>query len=390
MAVYKRYPGGPYWVKFKHRGKTIRGSSGTRDRGLAEEYEAVLRERYRRQEKLGEVVYTWKQATDRYLKEAHWRKSTRATNEYALTFFTPINSIPVAEINIATVASARSHVERTQSVASANRILAVFRGVLSKCVDWGWLTQAPRVKATRIEDKDIAPLTQEEFVRLESELPPHLKGPARFSVLTGLREANVSGLKWAQVDLDTGRLTIPSSHYKTKRIYSTTLSEAALTVLNAQPRVSDYVFTYDGERVTRFNNHAFRKARVRAGLPNLRWHDLRHTFATWIAQAGASDRILQTAGGWTSPKMVGRYAHLRGDDTLKYAQAVGTKLDTGSAMGVGLTSPENTRKQVVPSVRFERTTPSLRMRASRRGRISEAMKTKGYEHGPSPKRSKKR
>jgi integrase len=353
MAVYKRYAGGPYWVKFKHRGKTIRGSSGTRDRGLAEEYEAVLRERYRRQEKLGEVVYTWKQATDRYVKEAHWRKSTRATNEYALTFFTPINSVPVAEISISTVASARAHVTRTQNPSSANRIMAVFRGVLSKCVDWGWLTHVPRVKAARIDQADIAPLTQEEFVRLEAELPAHLKGPARFSVLTGLREANVSGLQWGQVDLVAGRLTIPSSHYKTKRIYSTTLSEAAIAVLNAQPRVSEYVFTYEGERVTRFNNHAFRKARARAGLPNLRWHDLRHTFATWIAQAGASDRVLQQAGGWQSPKMVARYAHLRGDDTLKYATAVGTKLDTAVSDAVALTSTETLekpRKTVVPSI----------------------------------------
>jgi integrase len=350
MAVYKRYAGGPYWVKFKSGGKAIRRSSGTRDKKLAEEYETTLRERFRRQEKLGEVVYTWKDATDKYLKEARWRKSTRATNEYALTFFTPIDPIPVADISIATVDSARAHVARKQSAASSNRIMAVFRGVLSKCVEWGWITHAPRIKAARIEDKDVVPLTQEEFVRLETELPAHLKGPARFSVLTGLREANVSGLKWSQVDLVTGRLTIPSSHYKTKRIYSTTLSESALAVLNAQPRVSDYVFTYEGARVTRFNNHAFRKARMRAGFPNLRWHDLRHTFATWIAQSGASDRVLQQAGGWTSPKMVARYAHLRGDDTLKYANAVGTKLDTSNADAVGLDSTENTGKQVVPSI----------------------------------------
>jgi integrase len=350
MAVYRRYAGGPFWVKFKSGGKTIRRSSGTRDRKLAEEYETALRERYRRQEKLGEVVYTWKDATDKYVKEAVWRKTTRETNEYALTFFTPIDPIPLADINMATVASARAHVERKQSPASANRIMAVFRGVLSKCVDWGWLTHVPRVRATRLEERDITPLTEEQFLRLESELPPHLKGPARLSVLTGLREGNVSGLKWTHVDLDTGRLTIPSSHYKTKRVYSTTLSTAAMAVLLAQPKVSEYVFTYEGERVTRFNNHAFRKARVRAGLPNLRWHDLRHTFASWLAQAGASDRILQAAGGWTSPKMLTRYAHLRGDDVLKYSQSVGTKLGTTKSDEVGLTSAENTGKQVVPSI----------------------------------------
>jgi integrase len=342
MALYKRTAGGPWHVKFSSGGKVIRRSSGSTDRKFAEEYETTLRARYLRQAKLDETVHTWKDATTRYLKEADWRPTTRATNEYALTFFTPIDRLPLADLDARAVASARGYVELEQSPASANRIMAVFRGVLTKCVDWGWLDHAPKVRATRIDQKDIEPLTPEQFMSLENELPPHLRGPARFSVLTGLREANVTGLKWGQVDLVEGRVTIPSSHYKTKRVYSATLSAAAVDVLKAQPRVSAYVFTYEGEPVTRFNNHAFRKARVRAGLPHLRWHDLRHTFASWMAQTGASDRVLQQAGGWTSSRMVARYAHLRGDDLRKFVEAVGTKMDTGEAVTVGLTSSENT------------------------------------------------
>lgn len=348
MAIYKRYAGGPYWVKFTSGRKVIRRSSGSRDRKLAEEYEVALRERYRRQEKLGEVVYTWKDATEKYVKEARWRKDTRYTNEYALTFFEPINSIPVADINARTVSSARAFVELKQSHASTNRIMAVFRGVLHKCVDWGWVTHMPKVHIPKAEKRDIAPLTAEEFLRLESKLPKHLKDPARFSVLTGLREANVAGLKWSQVDLVAGRVTIPSSHYKTRRIYSTVLSEMARAVLDRQPRVSEYVFTYTPhnrrgakpQRVDRFNNHAFRKARIRAGLPHVRWHDLRHTFVSWMAQDGASDRVLQTAGGWVDGKMVENYAHLRPDDMLPFLSRVGTKLDTAGSDAVGSESGE--------------------------------------------------
>jgi integrase len=341
VAIYKRSPGGPWHVKFSSGGKVIRRSSGSTDRKFAEEYETTLRARYLRQAKLNETVHTWKDATTKYLKEAKWRPTTRATNEYALTFFTPIDRLPLADLDARAVASARGYVELEQSPASANRIMAVFRGVLSKCVEWGWLDHAPKVKSVTIDQKDIEPLTAEQFMRLENELPQHLRGPARFSVLTGLREANVSGLKWSQVDLVEGRVTIPSSHYKTKRIYSATLSAAAVEVLKAQPRVSDYVFTYDGGRVTRFNNHAFRKARARAGLPHLRWHDLRHTFASWMAQAGASDRVLQQAGGWTSPRMLVRYAHLRGDDLRQFVDAVGTKVGTEGGVPVDLTGTEN-------------------------------------------------
>jgi len=147
-------------------------------------------------------------------------------------------------------------------------------------------------------------------------------------VLTGLREANVRGLKWSQVDLKLGHVTVPSSHYKTKREHRAMLSEAAVALLESLPRESEYVFTYDGHPVTRFNNHAFRKARKRAGLDSLRWHDLRHTFASWAAQSGASDRVLQALGGWTSSKMVAKYAHLRDADLRQFSNAVGSIMGT--------------------------------------------------------------
>jgi integrase len=331
VGIYKRKAGGPWYVKFSSGGEIVRRSSGSTDRAFAEEYETTLRNAYLRKAKLKKGVHTWRDATKRYLKEADWRPATRATNEYALSFFERIDILPVDEIDAEVARHARDFVERRQSRASANRIMAVFRGVLRKCVDWEWLYKMPKIRFDRIEQKTIEPLTAEEYMRLEAQLPDHLKGPARFSVLTGLREANVSGLKWSQVDLERGWLIVPGSQYKTKRDYATTLTTAAIAVLAAQPRVSAFVFTFDGKRVTRFNNHAFRKARARAGLPHVRWHDLRHTFASWMAQSGASDRVLQQAGGWSSTKMVERYAHLRPSDMLPHLLAVSSKLDTGSA-----------------------------------------------------------
>lgn len=333
MAIYKRYAGGPWWVKFSSSGKVIRRSSGSRDRKFAEEYETTLRTRYLRQEKLGETVYTWEDAVKRYKRDARWRESTRATNEFALKFFAPLDPIPIADIDIRTVSVARSFVERTQTPASANRIMAVFRAVVRSCVQWGWVTYAPPVAMAHVPERDATWIKPEQFEALMRELPEHLRAPVKFSVLTGLRESNVRGLKWSQVDLAAGCVTIPSAHYKTKREHRAVLSKEAIEVLESLARESEYVFVYEGEPVTRFNNHAFRKARKRAGLENLRWHDLRHTFASWMAQSGASDRVLQQAGGWTSPKMVARYAHLRDEDVRKFASAVGSIMGTGKTPG---------------------------------------------------------
>src|SRR6185436_21072761 len=124
MALYKRSPGGPWWVRFATGGATVRRSSGSTDRKFAVEYETSLRARYLRQEKLGESVHTWKEAVERLKKEAAWRKSTRKRNEYSLTFFKKLDPIPVGAINADVCRAASDFVARTQNPASRNRILA--------------------------------------------------------------------------------------------------------------------------------------------------------------------------------------------------------------------------------------------------------------------------
>jgi integrase len=79
------------------------------------------------------------------------------------------------------------------------------------------------------------------------------------------------------------------------------------------------VFTYKGHRVTRANNHAWRKALKRAGISDFRWHDLRHTWASWHVQSGTPLHVLQELGGWESVEMVRRYAHLGSDHLAHYA-----------------------------------------------------------------------
>ena len=58
-----------------------------------------------------------------------------------------------------------------------------------------------------------------------------------------------------------------------------------------------YVFTYQGHRVSQINTKAWRKAVKQAGLEDFRWHDLRHTWASWHAQAGTPINVLQEMGG---------------------------------------------------------------------------------------------
>lgn len=76
----------------------------------------------------------------------------------------------------------------------------------------------------------------------------------------------------------------------------------------------EYVFTYYGKPVERCSTYAFKKALARAGIEReFRWHDLRHTWASWHVQSGTRLQELMELGSWSSYEMVLRYAHLAAD-----------------------------------------------------------------------------
>ncbi|HVY83365.1 MAG TPA: tyrosine-type recombinase/integrase, partial [Steroidobacteraceae bacterium] len=82
------------------------------------------------------------------------------------------------------------------------------------------------------------------------------------------------------------------------------------------------VFQFQGRAIDNFNTAAFKKAAARAGLPGLRWHDLRHTGASWAVQSGVTLQELQVLGDWKSYRSVLRYAHLAPQNAVSAAERV--------------------------------------------------------------------
>lgn len=70
------------------------------------------------------------------------------------------------------------------------------------------------------------------------------------------------------------------------------------------------------------NTRSWRKALKRAGIANFRWHDLRHTWASWLVQRRVPLFVLQELGGWQSAEIVRRYAHLSPSVNARYAAEI--------------------------------------------------------------------
>lgn len=81
-----------------------------------------------------------------------------------------------------------------------------------------------------------------------------------------------------------------------------------------------FVFTYpNGNPVKSISSRLWKNALKEAGITDFRWHDLRHTWASWLVQSGVPLAALQEMGGWESVNMVQRYAHLASEHLYEHA-----------------------------------------------------------------------
>jgi len=217
--------------------------------------------------------------------------------------------------------------------ATVNRMLEIVRAILRKAErEWGWLEKAPAVRMRKEDTKRIRWLTKEGAARLIKELPSHLADLAIFSLTTGLRKSNVTNLQWRDVDLIKKHALIHPDQAKTKKAIPVPLNDTAINVLRKQiGKHPEFVFTYGGKRIIQCNTKAWKNALKRAGIDNFRWHDLRHTWASWHVQNGTSLQELQQLGGWSSLEMVLRYAHLSSDHLKEAANRVNVTISLHSA-----------------------------------------------------------
>lgn len=203
----------------------------------------------------------------------------------------------------------QGELDRGCKPATVNRCLAWLRAVLRMARDeWQWIDTFPKIRLLGGEVERDRWLTKEEADRLIKACPPHLAALVRFALATGCRASEITGLEWDRVDLARGQAWLNQTKNGTPR--GVPLNRDAIAVLEEQiGQHSQYCFTYQGRRIMHgLTNHGWQHAIKRAGLEDIRFHDLRHTWASWHRQAGTSTDELKDLGGWKTRSMVDRYA----------------------------------------------------------------------------------
>ncbi len=327
MPLY-RQPKSPYW--WVRIGRHTRKSTGTTDREQAEEFERVLQERLWRLRKLGDrSAVAWADAAKRWLNDS--ARSRRRDREILAWLKPRIGAYPVSAVADpdALEQLRQDALAEGWSQSTADRVMGTVRAVLHACWRWRYLEAAPPVPMYRPPRSEPRWLTQAQFAALCQELPPHLELAARFAVLTLLRMRSMLQLTWDRVDLERGRMWVPGEHMKTGQPIGMPLSREAMRVLRKLRALNPkgtHVFQWNDSPIDDCNTRAFQEAVTRAGVGPLRWHDLRHTGASWAVQNGLELPQLMALGGWRDYRSVLRYAHLAPDHLAEAVELVGRKV----------------------------------------------------------------
>lgn len=331
-----------YEIRFWLAGREVRRSSGTHNKRDAEEQEERLRRDLWRQNKLGEKRFTWDDAIAQLKLEESTSRSWDRT-ERALEKLRMLAGAPLTEITRESILAVREILARQQHrgeqvrSSSVNRILAVLRIVLNRCVtDWRMLDAAPKVPMLELQRVEPVWASREKVLELLAQLAEHQADITVFACATGMRKSEITHMEHVHVDVARRTAFVPAANAKNRHARVVPLNDEAIAILEKwmKPRTSSsrhakpqgpharYVFYFRGRApILQLSTRAWREACARAGLAGFRFHDLRHTWASWHAQGGTPLQVLQELGGWRSFSMVQRYAHLSPGHLANYVGA---------------------------------------------------------------------
>ncbi len=349
MTVYKRPESGVYRVQFVYThpdgSKThIRKTTGHTDKKKAEQFERQLRQEMLEKDERGyrpQDIPTFGEYADIFLQ--NYAKPLNKPSEVAKKRMILNNHlIPVfGEMRLDTINASDIKTYRSRKLTdgykdkTVNNHMTVFYKLMGEACEDGYIRFVPRIKALKTAPPEGVYLTDDECKALLEAAEPEWRTMILVALQTGLRQGELLGLQWGDINLELGYLHVQRSISrgrigtpKSNKHRTVPLSNDVMEALKAyRHNRGPWVFCdRNGEFLTdgqcrRPLQRAMKAAGIKKPRGHNSWHLLRHTFASRLVQSGVSIMNVQRYLGHADVRITMRYAHLspeiKRDDVLK-------------------------------------------------------------------------
>jgi integrase len=331
MPLYK-HPKSPFWwIKFTGAdGARIRRSSGTQDQKAAQElHDRLVADTWRQKHVGAKAEYTFDQLAVAYLKSIQGDRYYDPKAQLAGYWVDQFTGKKLSEIRASMIKAAlpiavpgRSKKSKPilLTPATQNRYLASISKMMSVAVELEWIDNKPIVRPQREPRVNVRWIDQEQASALIASCAKDwLRNVVMFALATGCRAGEILSLDWSQVDLEKRHAYIKAEDAKSGRSRAIPLNDLAVSAMTGRERTGLVFKSSEGLQMLDVSHKAFQVACAKAGIENFRFHDLRHTWASWHAQNGTPLMVLKELGGWQEISMIQKYAHLGQSHLSQYA-----------------------------------------------------------------------
>jgi integrase/recombinase XerD len=320
-TVYRR--GSVYWVRFRANGHHVRRSAHTAKKPEAMAFLQRLLTENAANARGDRPRHRYDEAVEKFLSEATIRPKTRACYTSSDRACRPIfEGRYVDEIDRRSLGDLVSMRKRNGvSDTTIRRDLAFLSSMCAMATRWAWLDTNPVTSFGKRTLKEARPrtrfLSHAEYEALLANAADHVRPAITLAVETGLRKEELFGLMVSAIDLARREVTLDQTKSGVPR--RVPLSDSAIATIKAllgqqgRPKTLYLFVKPDGTRYADMKK-GFAAACRRATITGLRWHDLRHTFASWFVQSNGDLYHLSRILGHATVQMTTRYSHLRTGD----------------------------------------------------------------------------
>jgi integrase len=313
MAIFKKQ--NAYWIDYYYKGKRIREKIGLSyqlakevllKRKLEIAEDKFFPERFRKKLLFSDLLDKYWELHGKYLKSHSWEGMLDKIKEY-------LSNKKCEEITALDISSFYNQIKEKASTSTANRYLTLLKMIFNKGIKWEMIDSNPATKVAKGKEPPgrLRYLSIDEIKNLLNDCDKRILPIVLIALFTGMRRGEILKLKWKDVDLENDVISLKETKSGKGRIVPI-MPQLKELFLNLKKNIiceEDKIFSIPLITLRRY----FEKALKKANISDFKFHDLRHTFASYFIMTTNDLSALQQILGHSTPIMTQRYAHLSKD-----------------------------------------------------------------------------